>query len=255
MTPGDGGGGSPRSVLRYLTEYLCSLNLAWALVWVERTTHKTLGGSTLVNFISRLVRGLEQFVVPTGGHTILDQLIWSLVISVFGFCLLRALSGFPLTNLALRTVAGGLAIVVFPVAMRSFSLDRASDVHPIEGSAVVLMLEIVVVLICGVLFLRKNRLVSGPRLIALLLCHFVLWAWMTSSYINVFSFVSDMRASAYYHPWGRTLGSLAVALAFRFGFPVLGFLASLSWVLYVDSTFPQACKTALSTSPSMPSSV
>jgi len=232
-------------ILQYLTEYLCSLNLAWALVWVERTTNKSLGGIAVAKIGSGLVHGLEEFVVPIGGSTILDQLIWSFIISVVGFSLFCALRGFTFSDQALRVGAGALAIVAFPVATQLLAFGRSSDASPIEGSQVVLTLETAVVLICGVLFLRRNRLISVRRLIALLICHFVLWAWMTSSYINVFSFVRDMRASVYYHPWGRTLCSLSAAMVFNFGFPAFGFLASLSWVLYINSSFSKACKTAL----------
>jgi hypothetical protein len=251
MASSDGDTGT--SMLRYVHEYLCSLNLAWALVWVVRTTDKTWSNSSVANLCSPLVRGLQQFVSPIGGRTVLDQLVWSFVISVIGFCFFRVVSGFRLSHFTLRVFAGGMAVVAFPLAKGSFVIGRYSNAHPIEGIG--LALEIVFVLICGGLFLLKNRLISSLQLSALLLVHFALWAGVTSSYIDVFSFVTDIRASAYYHPWGRALGTLAIAIVFNFGFPVIGFLASLSWMRYLDSSFPQSCKTAVGTVASVPGEI
>src|SRR5579864_6811156 len=114
----------PRSStwLRWTHEYLLSLNLAWSIVWIERVRTKILGGHFLAHFVSGLVGGAYQLVSPIGGYTILEQVVWSLVLATIVFFLLRLLSGFAVTNTVLRTIAGALAITAFPIAALFFGL-------------------------------------------------------------------------------------------------------------------------------------
>jgi len=215
-----------------------ALNLAWIIVWIERVRTPMFGGRALSDYIAVLVRGAYQFVLPIGGPTILDQLTWSFVVATIGFFLLRLLSRFAITDVALRTVAGVAAIAAFPIANLVFGLTYSSCC--VKASKMGLAFELIVVLICGILFYPGKRWIPGPLMIVVLVLHFTMWAWETSSYFNIPAFVSDMRSFEYYHPWRRTLGSLGFKMVFTFGFPAFGLLASVIWVRYVRRSQPAA---------------
>lgn len=221
----------PSKWLRWTHEYMFVLNLAWIIVWYERVRTKNLGGRVLADYVAALFRGAYQLVSPIGGPTILDQLTWSFVVATIGFFLLRLLSRFAITDVALRTVAGAAAIGAFPIANLVFGLTYSSCCA--EVNRIGLALEVIVVLTCGILFYLRIGRISGPLMIVALVLHFTMWAWVTSSYFNIPAFVSDMRSFEYYHPWRRTLGSLTFKMVFNFGFPAFGLLASVLWVRYV----------------------
>jgi hypothetical protein len=225
----------PRSSrwLRWTHEYMFSLNLVWIIVWIVRGSTKTLGGRVLADYVAVLIRGAYQLVSPIGGHTILEQMVWSFVLAAIGFFLLRLLSRFAVTNIALRTIVGAIAIAAFPIASLFFGLTYPS--YPTccaEAHKTGFALEVIVVLICAILFYLGKRMISGPLMIIALVFHFTMWAWVTSSYFN-FLQVSALRSSEYYHPWARTLGVLTLGTIFHFGLPAFGLLASLTWVRYV----------------------
>jgi hypothetical protein len=217
--------------LRWAHEYAFSLNLTWIIVWLERVRNKTLGGPVLAHFVSRLVGRAYQLVSPIGGFTILEQLVWSFGVALIVFVLLRSLSGFAVMSDALRTVAGAVSIAAFPIATLFFGLtypDCCADTSKIG-----LGLELTVVVVCAILFYRRKPLIPGSLMIVILVLHFILWGWATSSYVNVVASASALRSDAYYDSWERTLGVLGFEVAFKFGFPVFGLLASLIWVRFV----------------------
>jgi len=220
----------PIRLLRWTHEYMFSLNLVWIIVWYERVRTKNLGGRVLAGYVGALVRGAYQLSSPIGGHTILEQLVWSFALATIAFLLLRLLSPSALTNFALRTIAGAAAIAAFPIATLFFGLTyptRCAGTLKIE-----LAVELIVALICGTFFYLRKGLISGPLMIVILILHFAMWAWVTSSYFNFLEF-GDLRNSEYYHPWARTLGVLTLGAVFHFGLPVLGLLASVVWSRYV----------------------
>ena len=159
--------------------------------------------------------------------------MWSFVLATLFFLLLQLLSRFAVVNTALRTIAGAVAIVGFPLASVFVPFGFVSAPSRIEAYHRALFLEVVLVVICAVLYYRRKPMFSMPLIILMLFLHFGVWAWITSSYVNVPAFINDLRSSEYYHPWRRTLGSLSLAMAFNFGFPILGFLASITWASYV----------------------
>lgn len=222
----------PRSSrwLRWAHEYMFSLNLAWIIVWIEREPTPTLGGPVVAGYVDALTVRVFQLVSPIGGPTVADQLVWSFGCATIGFLLLRLLSRFAVTNVALRTIAGGLAIAGFPIAALHYDVPFHTGYA--EAHRAVLSVEVIVVLVCGTLFYLRTRLISGPRMIVALVFHFTMWAWVTSSYFNFLEF-RDLRSSEYYHPWARTLGVLSFGTVFHCGFPAFGFLASVIWVRYV----------------------
>lgn len=219
--------------LRWVHEYLFSLNLAWAVVWIERVRNS---GNFIAYYRSKLVREPYQMVAPIGGHTIFDQLLWSFVLAALVFCSLRLLSRLVVSNAALRIIAGAAAIVGFPLACMFVPYAFVSADIRVGAYHRALLLELIFVLICGTLYYLRKPPLSIPLMVLVLCLHFAIWAWIASCYVNVPVFISTLRSSEYYHPWRRTLGSLSLAMAFNLGFPVLGLVASLSWVRYVRFT-------------------
>lgn len=192
---------------------------------------KELGGRVAQGYVVTLTGWAYQLVSPIGGQTILEQLIWSLSLAMIGFILLRLLSGLVLTDVTLRTVGGILAVVAFPLACVFAPFGLISPNYRNPACSIGLTLELAVVLILGALYYLRKPAFSLPMMAAILFFHFGVWAWVTSSHIP--AGMSTLRGTEYYHPWRRTLGVLAFAMAFNFGFPVIGFLAGLSWARFV----------------------
>jgi hypothetical protein len=142
---------------------------------------------------------------------------------VFIFVLVRLISRFRLTGALMRTVAGALALAGFPI----FALtDRFAHLDPlrIDAYAPFLAFETLVVLLCATLYyLGKWHLPAGLS-VALLFLHFTLWAWVTETWVSP---IREIR--------GYGLASLGIWIStlFHFGFPLLGFLSSLTWARYL----------------------
>jgi len=223
----------PTRWVRWAYEYTLSLNLAWIAVWVERGTNKFIGGRILADYIAALVGGAYQLASPIGGHTVLEQLVWSFALAAIGFLFLRLLSRFPVTQLLLSSIGGVVSIASLPIAACLSLFGIGPSTYHFEAYRAELYLEVVVVLICALLFYFRKRFLTIPLMIVVLVLHFAIWAWVTGCYVNIPSSFEALRSSAYYHPWKRTLGTLSLAVIFNFGFPVIGFLASLTWALYI----------------------
>jgi hypothetical protein len=223
----------PSRWLRWVHEYMFALNLVWIVVWIERVRTKALGGPVLAHWVFAFGHSIYQHVF-INNFTIMDQLIWSFAMASVVFFLLRFFSLFSGGDFAMRTIAGAAAIAAYPIATLFYGLAYPDCCN--EAARIVFSLEVIIVLICGILFyLRKGR-ISGPLMIVALALHFTLWAWITSSYFNIPEFVSATR-TAYYHPsWRRTLASLGLEMVFTFGFPAFGFLASFTWVRYLSGS-------------------
>jgi hypothetical protein len=218
--------------LRWAHEYMFSLNVTWIIVWLERVRNKSLDGTVLAQFLSRLVGGAYQLVSPIGGFAILEQLLWSFSVALIVFFLLRLLSRFAITNFALLTIiAGAVSIAALPIATLFFGLVRPDCC--VGATKFALALELLLVVSCSILFYLRKLFISEPLMILVLALHFISWAWATSSYVNIPALITVLRTSEYYHPWIRTLGCVTLAMAFNFGFPVIGFVASVMWIRYI----------------------
>jgi hypothetical protein len=189
-----------------------------------------------VRIVSALSGWAYQLVSPIGGFTILEQVTWTLILASMIFLLLRMFSLFVKMTDSLQAVAGLICIASFPLSTRGTLF-----IHPFRPGVdyhAGLPLELALVLICaGIYFWRKQFL---PRwlMLTILLFHLVVWAWATSSYFN-FLQIDALRNSEYYHPWPRTLGVIVFGAVFNFGFPILGFLASATWVLSIRQTLQE----------------
>ena len=223
----------PSRRLRWAHEFMLSLNLAWIAVWLVRVRSKTLGGPALAHRVSASVGEAYQLVSPIGGYTILEQVVWSICASLILFFVLRFTARMAITKFTLRTIAGLLAIGAFPFA--SLFLGLTYPACCAGTSVITLTLELILVLTCGIVFYfyLGRRWISTRLMAAVLVLHFAIWAWVTSSYVNVPDLLSDLRNSEYYHPWSRALGVMALDLTFTLGFAIFGLLSSLIWVRFV----------------------
>ena len=207
---------APTRLARRAHELTFSLNLAWIVVWDPRITHKTL--------VHRpLVRTLEP-------PTILDQAEWSLFLAAIIFVILLVLDRFSPVRLSLRTLAGMCALGGFPVlALHTpgyfFQTLAYEDRFAIaRGWA---LCELAIVLICALLYYVRRWPAPNAASVLLLISHFGFWSWLTGTHRNPI-----LEARAY---GSLTLG-FWFSLVFFWGFPVLGFLASLAWGLYVKTS-------------------
>jgi hypothetical protein len=194
-----------------IQEALFSLNLAWILVWHERTRSKLQ--SSLAHYLYTHMR----FIEP---QTVVEQVCWSIIVGVSIFILLWLLSKFWTTEALMRTLGGAVSIAGFPLLVVTFPF--AFFHLSIEAYAPIFVCETLVVLLCGGLYhLRKWPVPEGLSL-ALLFLHFGLWAWASGCWVNPMWEVRDYG-----------IGGLGIwiSTAFYLGFPVLGFLSTLSWAL------------------------
>jgi hypothetical protein len=216
--------------LRWIHECMFSLNLAWTIVWIERSGTQYMGGRVLANCFTRVFHNASPHLATIGGFTILEQMVWSLVLGIIIFASLRMLSRSAFSNALLCTVAGSVAIAGLPVMALAGFIDPA---HRLGVYNFGLSLEVIGVLIVAALYYVRRPSISSLLMGIILLLHFCLWAWLTSKFVNVRAFISTLRGSAYYHSWLWTLGLLFISTIFNFGFVVLGFVSSMTWARYV----------------------
>lgn len=195
-----------------LQEALFSLNLAWILVWYERTLSKRQ--SSLAHFLYTHIR----FIEP---QTVVEQVCWSVIVGVSIFLLLWLFSQLWTTEALVRILGGAVSIAGFPLLVVTVPL---LFFHPltIETYAPIFIFETLVVLLCGGLYHFRKWPVPESLSLVLLFLHFGLWAWVSGCW------VSPMQEVRVYG-----IGSLGfwISIAFYLGFPVLGFLSTLGWAL------------------------
>lgn len=219
---------SPKRWFQWAHEFLFSLNLAWMAVWAKRVTTKLLGGQFLGHYVSVFIRRIP--IGPPEGPTVLEQFVWSFALAAIVFFLLRALAGFEITTVVLRTLAGALAISLFPMVALYSPFAFFGPNPPTGAYRIGLTFEIAVALVGGILYYLRKKWFSYPLFVSVMIAHFLVWAWLTSSYVNVFAIVRLVRDVPYVHPWSLDMWS---SIIFDVGSPVIGFLASLTWACYV----------------------
>lgn len=193
-------------------EALFSLNLAWILVWHQRTRWKR--ESSLAHYLYTHIR----FIEP---QTVVEQVCWSVILGGSIFLLLWLSSQFRATQVLMRTLGGAISIVGFPVLVVTFPLLFFYPSR-IEAYTPIFIFETLVALLSGVLYCLRKWPVPELLVVGLLLLHFGLWAWLSGCWVSPIQEV---------HIYGiRGLG-IWISTAFYLGFPVLGFLSTLSWAL------------------------
>jgi hypothetical protein len=216
---------------RWIHEYLFLLNLAWAIVWIERecvVSKYGVGGHAVASYFHRIFR----YPIALLGHPgFLEQTVWPLIVATVAFAFLRVLSRFAATDVALRTIAGAAAIGGGPLALwitDGFFLQRN---YRIESLYIAISLDVIFVSICAILYYLRRPPLSAPLMVVVLLVHFTICVWMTKGYTDILSCFSAYHQR--FHSWGRTFATCSIWIAFRTGFPVVGFLSAVLWVFYV----------------------
>jgi hypothetical protein len=200
-------------------EFLFSLNCSWVWIWIERGRPSW---PFLVERSPRLMRLYGSFRLSEP-PTVLDQVMWSLVLGVLIFLVLRVIAHLDVTRFVLCTFAGGFALVAFPAFYLFFPAHALGPFETLRHP-IALLVELVVVVVFGSLFYLKRFPIPFAASIVLLLLHFGLWACVTSSYVNVHSEISR------YGLWNP---GTWISTVFYCGFPVIGFLSTVAWGLYI----------------------
>jgi hypothetical protein len=210
-------------------EVFFSLNLAWIVIWHERMSSSSrLYSLPIVRYLYRHTRLVEP-------ETVIVQVCWSFIVGGVMFLLLRLFSRLWSTGALLRSVAGILALTGFPFLAVCLPFAFPYPTH-VEAYTLWLVFETLVALLCGALYyFQKWPIPAGPT-VALLFLHFTLWAWVTGTWISP---LQEIRV------YGLGGSGIWISTAFYFGFPVLGFLSSLTWakVLRCDPNRAQAAST------------
>jgi hypothetical protein len=216
-----------------LHELLCSVNLAFAAVWVA--SEVTTGWGPVL--IGKLAHPVSIYLFPLVRrfyysedaflHGYLFLLTMCLPLAAAFFVLLRILKYFskyfsPL-GLILLASTGIASVSAFPLSclwLRArFQLSASATLW--------LLLEVATVAIAIVLFLYRKRLVPWSFGIVLLTLHFGLWTWLSGAFGAI-----PLWIARSYGFWDRRFWCLALGALL---FPIIGFLASLSWGLYIGS--------------------
>ena len=205
----------------WIHELLFSFNVAWIAVWYERIRPQPIwynyGRQTLYRY---------WHAISSESETVFEQVIWSVALAATLFLFLRLLAKFHTPGSCFRAIAGATSIAGFPFLALGFPI-LFSDPLRIKSCALWLLLETVGVLVCGALyFMGRWPLRTAPSM-GLLVLHFSLWAWMTGSWADPLLEI---------HTYGLKSFGIWVSAMFYFGFPVIGFLSSIAWGLYVRSS-------------------
>jgi hypothetical protein len=224
----------PIRLLESASEVLFSLNLAWVFVWIERAVDRRFGRySVHFNGFSRFIDHLFRRVSIAPSLTILDQIAWSFLLAVILFLFVRLVSRFSSTPIYIGVLTAIVAISASPIA--SLLLPR---VYSIPSEVLVgqyyqwlyraelyrgwLFLELIVAVICTVLYCLRRMFVDPSMAILFLLLHFGLWSWITGMNLTRSVLVGNFLSLSF---WLEEF--------FFWGGTVLGFLAALSSWLYV----------------------
>ena len=152
---------------------------------------------------------------------VVEQVCWSVILGGSIFLLLWLLSQVRATQVLMRTLGGAISIVGFLVLVVTFPLLFFYPSR-IEAYTPIFIFETLVALLSGVLYCLRKWPVPELLVVGLLLLHFGLWAWLSGCWVSPIQEV---------HICGiRGLG-IWISTAFYLGFPVLGFLSTLSWAL------------------------
>ena len=213
---------SMQKCVRWVYEFLFSLNFAWAFEWLDRSRERP-GLFPWMEY-SPFLQRLHGYAPIHEPGTVLEQVVWSFVLALLMFPLIRLLAWLAPTRGPLRITTGAFALAGFPLIYLRFSWTF----FPGSGTrGPWFILETLVVLLCGMLYYVRKWAVPVPVSVLLLILHFSLWSRVAGTYVNLRFEIQDYG-----------LGSLAfyISTIFYFGFPVLGLLSSLAWALYVRPT-------------------
>ena len=149
---------STGKTVRWIYEFMFSMNISWLIVWFERQRGSPnripLVGQPINSYIHRLYGG-SHMIEP---QSTLDQVIWSLLVALCIFLLLRLLARFSPTSIFLRTLAGAVSLAGLSLSVLFWpglflEPHHSSGPYAYKGPFVVderwLIVEVMIVLACG----------------------------------------------------------------------------------------------------------
>lgn len=204
---------SLRPITSFLLNGAMALNLAWLVVWYQRAV-----GSPWLH-----IRHPQRFE-PISAE---EQIVWSLTLAMIFFVALQIVARRPSHRRALLLISGLVSLVGFPgLALYEPGFFNQPPEWHYRIPSIWLSIEAAAALILGALAAERQRRLRMPLMTILLLAHFSFWAWLTGSYVS-------FEMERYYFSRGVFDLRAWVPNIFFFGFPVIGFVSSLSWALNV----------------------
>jgi hypothetical protein len=220
-------------LVRYAHELAFSVYFPFLLIWVNdaRSGWRNNPGD-------RLPWVLQLQLLMTGGYhprsSVDDSTLRIAFISLWAasavtiFVLLRILARFSFTHVFLRTFAGIVAVVGFPLTC----VYACPGLYAYRGLSLTLV-EVVAALVCAFLYVSGSWPSKAPWGILLLVLHFAFWSWC-AWILRYFPLGGVPLLWPGYSSTWHTLEAPQLI------YPWLGFLASLGWGLYVrlyDTSF------------------
>lgn len=162
---------------------------------------------------------------------VVNQVEWSLFFGSVVFIVILVFDKTKLIKIMLKTFAGVCALAGLPLVALAYPgaffhrlgyLDRHLNRFALPTS--LLICELLVAVMCGVLYyLRRWPFPTAANLVLLIL-HFSFWSWLSGTHQN-----SLAAAHAYYSQWASLPLEFWFWAIFFWGFPLLGFLSSIAW--------------------------
>jgi hypothetical protein len=219
---------------RWLHQVLCSANVA--IIVVSIFSQK--GNST---FLGKLGYPVYTYLFPLLRNSYRDSSFerrylfysMSLLLAAVIFLLVSFLSRFSLLRPFLLVSAGVVSIAAYPLGCLGLR-----ELLGISRSATTwLSLETIAVVVAGVLYPYGSRRIPRVLGIFLLAMHFILWICISHSYIGI----SDLVRS-----YGLLNRTLWIQLMEAFLLPILSFLSTYTWGVYVrrSTDIPTAAVTS-----------
>jgi hypothetical protein len=195
--------------LRHVHEFFFSLNLGLAvrLATVERFSF--FSEIKLQFWINRHLHLHPHSNV--GGHTAF--FIWALLLVLCIFLLLRLSSSTFLVKWVLRSAAGIVSLVALPVCwLREIHLFPVPPGLPNPPSPFVLV-ELVVTVVCALLYLYAKWPLPAWCSISLLILHFGFWGWLLLGgpyfWLSPFRLIFPLAGLCSVLAWGAYVAQLA----------------------------------------------
>jgi hypothetical protein len=217
--------------LRWAYELFLSLNVAWMIVWFEIQGGRHLGRFFFLPWERKLYFSFRSL----HPEAVVFQTLWSVILASLLFLLVHILTRFSRTDAFLRVLAGASGIAGFPVlalhSPRLFSIpyeimvgDYWQWFYPVESYRPWLIIEVLAASIWATLYYVRQWPVSRVLTSFSLISHFGLWSWAGGMHVNVLDLA---------HAYGSLRTAFWMSAIYFWGFPILGFLASLTWCLYL----------------------
>jgi hypothetical protein len=147
----------------------------------------------------------------------------SLFLAAAFFLLFRVLSHFSHLRSTLSIVAGAASLATYPLACLWYRW-LWHQVSP--GKALLLLVETIAVLLASVVYLERKWPIARVAGILVVAAHFALWAWLSERFGMLLSIARS---------YGLSSSPLWILMFNAILLPMLGFISTLAWAMYVRS--------------------